>query len=331
LSLKALAASAGFVFASLFGVVAGAEEFNIFLKTSPKLELLRPFADPVNLSLLVTHADGRPVAQGKVAIVIDAPKPGAFLSTDFPLVEGSRLLELVLPLRRGRAEWKYLFPIRGNYRLSVNYVAADGQGTIKKFPIPVLEERQKWFWLGLFCAGLFLVGFIAGRIFTTPGAGGITTALLALSLAVVGSVGGHDPPSPTQNASNPQSALEIDGAVVGKLTSLCWRPRDVPVVNRQLSLAITHLEKRKIMFAIDKVPVAGEYVLKFHYPDGAEYSVNAVAEAPGQAPVRAERLVAVSGIEPAITAQIPALVFFLSVIALGLGAGRLSFRYRHSF
>ena len=83
------------------------------------------------------------MAQGKVAIVLDAPKPGTFLSTDFPLVEGSRLLELVLPLRRGRAEWKYLFPIRGNYRLSVNFVAADGQGTNKDFPIPVLEERQE--------------------------------------------------------------------------------------------------------------------------------------------------------------------------------------------
>ena len=330
MSLKALAASAGVVFILLFGAVAGAEEFNIFLKTTPKIELLRPFADPATLSLLVTRADGRPVAQGKVAIVLDAPKPGTFLSTDFPLVEGSRLLELVLPLRRGRAEWKYLFPIRGDYRLSVNFVAADGQGTSKDFPIPVLEERQKWLWLGLFCAGLFLIGFIAGRIFTTPARGGMITALLALSLAVAGSVGGHDPPPPTQAVSSPQSALEIDGAVVGKLTSLRWRPTDTPVVNSQLSLTITHLEKRKIMFAVDRVPVASEFGLKFHYPDGAEYRVNAVAESPGQAPVRAEQLVAVSGIEPAMTAQIPALLFFLSVIALGLGAGRLSFAWRHS-
>ena len=108
----------------------------------------------------------------------------------------------------------------------------------------------------------------------------MTTALLALSLAVVGSVGGHDPPSPTQDASNPQSALEIDGAVVGKLTSLRWRPTDTPVVNSQLSLTITHLEKRKTMFAVDRVPVASEFDLKFHYPDGAEYRVNVVAEVP---------------------------------------------------
>ena len=157
----------------------------------------------------------------------------------------------------------------------------------------------------------------------------MVTALLTLFVAVVGSVGGHDGPAPTRDISDPQSMLEIDGAVVGKLTSLRWRPSDAPVVNRRLSLAITHLEKRKIMFAIDRVPVAGEFGLKFNYPDGAEYRVNGVAESPRQAPLRAERLVVVTGIEPAMKAQIPALLFFLSVIALGLGAGRLSFRYRH--
>ncbi|MGZ9129094.1 MAG: hypothetical protein ACXW4Z_15085, partial [Candidatus Binatia bacterium] len=73
-----------------------------------------------------------------------------------------------------------------------------------------------------------------------------------------------------------------DGAVVGKLTGLRWRSTDAPVVNRQLSLTITHLEKRKTMFAIDKVLVASEFGLKFHYPDGAEYRVNAVAEAPAK-------------------------------------------------
>jgi hypothetical protein len=329
LSLKALAVCAGLVFVLLAGV-AGADEFNIFFKTSPKLELLRPFADPATLSLLVTRADGRPVAQGKVAIVLDAPTPGALLSTDFPLFEGSRLLELVLPLNRGRAEWKYLFPIRGNYRLSVKFLGADDQVAIKDFSIPVLENRQKWLWLGLFCAGLFLFGFSAGRIFTKPSRAGMTTALFTLFVAVVGNVGGHDGPAPTRDISNPQGMLEIDGAVVGKLTSLRWHPSDARVVNRQLSLAITHLEKRKIMFAIDKVPVAGEFGLKFHYPDGAEYRVNGIAEAPGQAPLRAERLVAVSGIEPAPTAHLPALMFFLSMIALGLGAGRLSSTWRHS-
>ena len=166
MSLKAPFAVIRFTCVLLLGAVASAEEFNIYLKTSPALGLLRPFADPVNISLLVTRADGRPVEQGSVAIVLDAPKSGAFLSTDFPVVEGSRLLELVLPLRQGRASWKYLFPIRGDYRLSVSVVGADGKALTKNFVVPILENRTKWLWLGLFCAGLFVLGFAAGRIFT---------------------------------------------------------------------------------------------------------------------------------------------------------------------
>jgi len=41
-------------------------------------------------------------------------------------VEGSRLLEMDLPLRQGRAEWKYLFPIRGQYRLTVELLLRIG-------------------------------------------------------------------------------------------------------------------------------------------------------------------------------------------------------------
>ena len=54
------------------------------------------------------------------------------------------------------------------------------------------------------------------------------------------------------------------------------------------------------------------------------YRVNSIAEIPGREPVRTEQLVAVSAVEPPVIAQVPALVFFLVIVALGLGAGRLS-------
>lgn len=304
-------------------MAARAEELNIYLKTSPALGLLRPFADPVNIFLLVTHADGRPVEQGSVAIVLDAPKSGALLSSDFPLVENSRLLELVLPLRQGRAGWKYLFPIRGDYRLSVNLVGADGKASTKNFVIPILENPTKWFWLGLFCAGLFVFGFAAGRIFTTipPAA---TMSWLLLFLGVVSMVSAHDGPSSGEKVGIPSTALEIDAATVGKPTRLRWRAPDNGKAMTLLSLTITHLEKQKTVFAIDKVPVDKDYLVDFHFPDGAEYRVNSLAEVAGQEPLRTEQLVAVTGVEPPITAQLPALLFFLVVIALGLGAGRFS-------
>ena len=143
-----------------------AEDINIYFKASPRLELLHPYSDPATLTLLVTGTDGKPVAQGRVAIGLEAPEPGWFFSTDFPLVEGSRLLDMSLPLRQGRAEWKYLFPIRGQYRLTVEFIAPDGRKVNKTFPLAIRENKQKWFFLGIFTLGLFALGVLAGRIFT---------------------------------------------------------------------------------------------------------------------------------------------------------------------
>ncbi|HET7008440.1 MAG TPA: hypothetical protein VFK65_23280 [Candidatus Binatia bacterium] len=323
MSLRALAAVFYFCCILILGTDASAEEFNIYLKTSPAMGFLRPFADPVNISVLVTHADGRPVEQGSVGIVLDAPKSGVFWSTDFPVVENSRLLELVLPLRQGRAGWKYLFPIRGDYRLSVTLIASDGKTTARNFIISVAENRTKWLWLGLFCAALFVFGFAAGRVFTFIPVTR-TTSWLLLVFAAAGIASGHDAPSSVENIANPSMSLEIAAATVGKPTRLRWRAPNGDAARTLLSLTILHLEKHKTVFAIDKVSVDKEYLLDFHFPDGAEYRVNSIAERPGQEPVRTEQLVAVTGIEPAMTAQLPSLVFFLLVIALGLGAGRLS-------
>jgi hypothetical protein len=81
-----------------------------------------------------------------------------------------------------------------------------------------------------------------------------------------------------------------------------------------------------VVFAVHQVAVAGEWSMKFHFPDGAEYRVSAVVDAPGLAPVRSEQVVAVSGAEPPAKTMVPAITYFLALIALGLAAGRWSKR-----
>ncbi len=150
----------------LQGSALRAEGLNIYFKTTPRVELLRPFADPVSMSLLITGADGRPVKQGVVDIRLDAPKPGRIFSTDFPLVEGTRLSEMRLSLRQGKVNWVVLLPIRGKYQLAVDAITADGKSASKIFVFTVRENEKKWFILGGFSLGLLFLGFAAGRIFT---------------------------------------------------------------------------------------------------------------------------------------------------------------------
>jgi hypothetical protein len=123
--------------------------------------------------------------------------------------------------------------------------------------------------------------------------------------------------------------LEIDPATIGKPVGVHWRLEGEGRVERPaalLTLTIAHLEKGKTVFSIERLPSAGEFSMNFQFTDGAEYRITAIAELQGRQPIRTERYVSVSGVEPPATAMIPAMGFFLAVIAAGLGVGRWSRR-----
>jgi hypothetical protein len=313
----------------VLSAIARAEEFNIYFKTSPPLQYLRPFYDPGSLSVLVTSADGKPIAQGWAEVRIEAPEPGRFFSTDFPLVEGTRLLEMRLPLRRGRAEWKYLFPIRGEHRVSLNVVTAEGKKASKVFPVEIREHRSKWYFLGLFTLALFALGVVAGRIFTQASLMGKSKVAGCLLLSMSWWVLPAALLAQETGTGTYFGWLEIDPATVGKPVGVHWRLEGEGRVERPaalLTLTIAHLEKGKTVFSIERLPSAGEFSMNFQFTDGAEYRVTAIAELQGRQPIRTERYVSVSGVEPPATAMIPAMGFFLAVIAAGLGVGRWSRR-----
>jgi hypothetical protein len=295
-----------------------AQDLSIYFKTTPRAELLRPFVDATDLSLLVTSADGRPVDQGSVNIRLEAPRAGRFFSTDYPLVEGTVLSELQLPLRQGRANWKQLLPIRGEYRLTVDVTGADGVKASRVFTLVVRENRTKWLALGAFSSGLLVLGFVAGRVFT-----GSRVSAAASTVALLLLTGSGHVASAQQKASS--AVLEIEPATVGKVSELRWKaPTSGGAGTTTLSLTISHLEKQKVVFAVEKIPVDGVWSMKFHFPDAGEYRVTAIGNIPGSAPARREYGISVAGVEPPPRAMAGALVFFVGLIAAGLYIGRRS-------
>lgn len=311
----------------LFGTPLPAEEFQIYFKTSPPTEQLRPFGETATLSLLVTAADGRPVQQGWLVIGLEAPAPGHYFSTDFPVVEGSRLIDLRLLLRRGKAEWKYLFPLRGEYRMSVDYITADGKQASKIFKFSIRENRVKWIILGSFITGLFILGFIAGRIFSVSGPRRKRSA--ACLVLWVSCFSAFTASAAEQKIARGKHAarLEIAPAKVGQPTLVRWRlladeSADKPTA--ALTLVITHLEKDKPVFGVEKLFVTDEFAMNFHFTDGAEYKVAAVADIGGRETLRTEQTISVVAVEPPTRAMVPALALFLVVIASGIVAGRWS-------
>jgi len=311
----ALAAAALLVAAS-----AGAQDLEIHFKSTPRTELLRPYDDPATMSLLVTGNDGRPIRQGTVDIRLDAPRAGLLFSTDFPWVEGSRLEEMHLNLRQGRVNWKYLFPIRGEYRLGIDVETPDGRKTTKEFTFRIREHRKKWAILAAFSAALFCLGFVAGRIFTRVPAA-VTIVALGFSLIANGFSAGDE------TSVGDGSALEIGAATVGTPALIKWHAAaDAGIAPEMLSLKIVHLEKGKTAFELERVPIGGDFAMKFQFTDGAEYRVSALAEQAGKPPRRSEKIISATPLEPPTRAMIPALSYFIGLIALGLAAGRWSKR-----
>jgi hypothetical protein len=315
---------------SVFCPSASAEDINIYFKASPRLELLHPYSDPATLTLLVTGVEGKPVAQGRVAILLEAPASGGFFSTDFPLVEGSRLLDMSLPVRQGRAEWKYLFPIRGEYRLTVEFTAIDGKKAAKIFTLTIRENKQKWIFLGIFSLALFTGGVIAGRIFTSSRSSR-AGELTASSVLLLGSLMAALDPVTAQEAerSGQFGWLEIDPATVGHPSGVRWRLAGEEKAGGNillLTLTIAHLEKGKTVFAVERLPVEKEFAMNFQFTDGAEYRVAAIGYLTGGRMLRTERNIAVTAVEPQVRTMIPAIGFFLMLITVGLAVGRWSRR-----
>lgn len=302
-----------------------AEQVAIYFKSSPSVEHLRPFAQPATLSLLVTAPGGKPVVDGWVEVRLEAPEPQRFFSTDFPLVEGKPLLEMRLPLRVGKTEWRYLFPIRGVYRLTVDYFTAEGKQASKTFSLAISEHATKWYFLGTFILALFGIGVVAGRVFSgvAPWAKGAVTTCVFISAVFLLS------PAASQAIEEKRyfGSVEIEPASVGQTARVHWRlagqerPREEKTL---LTLAITHLEKEKTVFMVARLLVPGEFSMNFHFVDGADHRIRARAELPGGISVRTERIISVTATEPPATAILPPMLLFLGVIAAGLAAGRWS-------
>ncbi len=289
------------------------------------MDLLQPQAGPFGLSVTVTGVDGKPVESGWAEIRLDAPKPGLFFSTDIQQVEGTRLFEMRLPVQNGKVAWQYLWPIRGEYRLVVAVSDTAGQTASKGFPITVGESAVKWLTLSGVCVGLFLFGVIAGRVFTVPTAVA-GSVVLAQILSGTELYSAASQVSQTRATAAP-AALIIEPALVGKPSRIVWRLQNsanMTAPEATLTLAIKQLEDNHTVFKIEKIPVAGEFALNFQFTDGSEHAVTAVAERPGQSPVRVEQRVSVTAVEPAGAAALPAVTLFLGVMAFGLGVGRWS-------
>jgi hypothetical protein len=104
---------------------AAAAEPSFQVTYDPPLGQLEPQGNPDSPKTLTTitvkavGADGRPLRGATVDVKLTAPSPSPLLRSDVPRIEGRTLLHTTFAAPDGRYSFRYLLPIRGEYRLDL--------------------------------------------------------------------------------------------------------------------------------------------------------------------------------------------------------------------
>jgi hypothetical protein len=163
--------------------------------TDPPAEQILPDTRPAQLTFKVL-VDGKPSESGRLALQVMAPPRPVLLSTPFPAVEGTTLLQLASNLTDGEFTLEYLFPVQGVYAFDIGIEpVSDGQPG----PPTWLQQRVRVHadpasirraWLSIVM--LFCLGGIAGAWYARsahmrknpPAGAAIGTAILVLGTLV---------------------------------------------------------------------------------------------------------------------------------------------------
>jgi hypothetical protein len=132
---------------------------------------------PVKLALQAEDATGKVLENAKFNLEIFTPPHNPWFTTDFPIVEGTKLLDIETIAPKGELEVQTMLPIRGNYQLKVNVtpVVANAFTPIQQtLTLPVAENWVKYRNFAILAVILLLVGLgggwvIGGRQAIAPG------------------------------------------------------------------------------------------------------------------------------------------------------------------
>jgi hypothetical protein len=148
---------------------------SVKLTTSPVLSQIKPFEaessdlqPPVQLTIQALDRLGQALENAKIHLTILAPPRNPWFTTDFPIVEGTTLLDIEALAPKGELKIQQMLPIRGDYRLQVNVTPASATNTFEPIQetlsLSVSEDWVKYRNLGILATILVAVGLGGGWV-----------------------------------------------------------------------------------------------------------------------------------------------------------------------
>ena len=144
------------------------------LTTEPQISQILPFEaeantplSPVLLKLQALDAAGIPLENARIGLTILTPPKNPWFTTDFPIVEGTKLLDIEAIAPKGELQIQQMIPIRGNYQLLANVtpIAQNAFPPIQQtLTLSVPENWVKYRNFGILAAILLVVGLGGGLV-----------------------------------------------------------------------------------------------------------------------------------------------------------------------
>jgi hypothetical protein len=315
---------------------------------------------PVQLKLQANDAAGKPLQNARFHLQVLTPPPTPWFTTDFPITEGTQLLDLTGNAPTGEFQIQQVFPIRGNYQLNVDVtpMVAGAFAPIRQtLNLNVPENPLKLAYFPGLLALLLAIGavggwVIGGREALQPGEiaprrvrlllSGVTAmaiaALFCFNLSAEFAVAHDDVATHTHDATGViqsqglQLALTGDErATVGQLAAfqvkLTNAQTQQPVNDAIVAIKSIALENDWTAFAYQgALNSQGLFDWQEQFFDGAPHKVE-VTVSPNPTgktqfqPFQVSREVEVEGIAPPMSVRLIALFYFTTVLAIGLAVG----------
>ncbi len=349
---------------SLVGV-SQTPQSKVILSTNPPLERIFPLEaatqkaqSPVMFTLEAVDASGKLLENALINLEISTPRATPWLTTDFPMVEGKKLLELEVAALKGKLEFQQVLPIRGNYELLVKVaplVANAFAPYQENLNFYVRENPIKYKYFAVVAAILLSIGLLGGWVIggqeklrdgeITPQSvrlllSGLTVIAIVtlLFINITGEVAGahgSEHEHKTENIAPSVVKLQnldvkIDGdknTTVGKLANLSVEVNDnmgKPIKDAVLDVKAIALENDLTVFAYKGFPDQdGKLVWRSQFFDGAPHKVEVEVSNRQFSPIKVAQLLEVEGIQPPMLTRLISLFYLTAIVGIGMTIGLL--------
>jgi len=346
-----------------------AGKIQIQLAAQPPLSEIVPAHQAVRLKLETTNSQQTPLLEVQSAVqwqlTLNTPVKTPWLSTDFPIVEGTTLLNGNLTSAANLLELETILPIRGKYNLQATATVPEtrAQGasqvpegrTTQTFVLDVPENPVKYRNAATLAGMLLLVGLLGGWIIGKPQASSVElsqsarlllsgaatvaiVALLVVNISAESAEHSHAEPLSLSQTTAEVGSLKLEYlgdtiATVGKLADLSARLIDTRT-NQPLPDATFRLQAKDLEHGVTVLAIAGKadangvFTWQQQFFDGAPHTLQIEASPVNSPAVSLAQTIDVEGVAPPLAVRLITLGYMTAIVAIGTAIGFWAERIR---